>query len=71
MEFLTQEDEGQQEEYKLGFLGAEEPTILEIDIMEILEQLGQQTGPPTVQIRKTNVSTELLRSLILFLLLHI
>ena len=27
--------------------------------MEILEQLGQQTGPPTVQIWKTNVSTEL------------
>ena len=59
MEFLTQEDEGQQEEYELEFLGAEEPTTLEIDTMEILEQLGQQTGPPTVQIQKTNVSTKL------------
>ena len=59
MEFLTQEDEGQQEEYELEFLGAEEPTTLGVNTMEILEQLGKQTGPPTVQIQKTNVSTKL------------
>ena len=59
MEFLTQEDEGPQETYKLEILGAEDPTTLEIDTMEILEQLGQQTGSSTVHIRKTNVPTKL------------
>ena len=59
MEFLTQEDEGPQESNQLEFLGAIEPTSLEIDSMEILEQLEEQTGTPTVLIRKTNVSTEL------------
>ena len=59
MEFLTQEDEGPQENYELEFLGAEEPTTLEINTMDILEQLEERTGPPTVHIRKTNISTEL------------
>ena len=59
MEFLMQEDEGSQENYELEFLGAEEPTTLEIDTMDILEQLEERTGPPTVHVRKTNVSTEL------------
>ena len=59
MEFLTQEDEGAQENYELEFLRAEEPTTLEIDTMDILEQLEERTGPPTVHIRKTNVSMEL------------
>ena len=59
MEFLTKEDEGPQENYELEFLGAEEPTTLEIDTMDILEQLEERTGPPTVHIRKTNVSMEL------------
>ena len=56
MDFLMQEDERPQENYKLEFLGAEEPTTLEIDTMDILEQLEERTGPPTVHIRKTNVS---------------
>ena len=59
MEFLTQEDEGPQENYELEFLGAEESTTLEIDTMDILEQLEERTGPPTVHIRKTNISMEL------------
>ena len=59
VEFLTQEDEGPQENYKVEFLGVEEPTTLEINTMDILEQLEERTGPPTVHIRKTNVSTEL------------
>ena len=58
-DFLTQEDTGPQETYKLEVLGAEEPITLEIDTMNILEQLGQQTGPPTVHLRKTNISMEL------------
>ena len=33
--------------------------MLEIDTMDILEQLEERTGPPTIHIRKTNVSTEL------------
>ena len=57
--FLTQEDEGPQENYELEFLGAEEPMTLEIDTMDILEQLEEMTGPPTVHIRKTNISMEL------------
>ena len=59
MEFLTQEDEGPQGDYELEFLGAEEPTALKINTMEILEQLEERTRPPTVHIRKTNISTEL------------
>ena len=59
MEFLMQEDKGPQENYELEFLGAEEPTTLEIDTMDILEQLEERTGPPTVHIRKTNISMEL------------
>ena len=59
VEFLTQEDEGPQENYKLEFLVAEQPTTLEIDTMDILEQLEERTGPPTVHIRKTNISMEL------------
>ena len=54
-----EEDEGPQENYELEFLGAEEPTTLEIDTMDILEQLEERTGPPTIHIRKTNISTEL------------
>ena len=43
----------------MEFLGAEQPTPLEIDTMDILEQLEERTRPPTVHIRKTNISTEL------------
>ena len=59
VDFLTKEDEGPQENYELEFLGTGEPTTLEIDTMDILEQLKEKTGPPTVHLRKTNVSTEL------------
>ena len=54
MEFLMQEDKGPQENYRLVFLEAEEPTTLEIDTMDILEQLGERTGPPPRVMNKTH-----------------